>query len=56
MSRFCMTSIAKIFTTGRIQAVRLPMEFRCDVPEVFIRHDPITGDVVFRFFTDLPSA
>jgi len=51
-----MTSIAKIFTTGRSQAVSLPLEFRCDVPEVFIRHDPITGDVVFRFFTDLPSA
>ena len=45
-----MTSIAKIFTTGRSQAVRLPLEFRCDLPEVFIRHDPTTGDVVFRFF------
>ena len=41
-----MTSIAKIFTTGRSQAVRLPLEFRFDVPEVFIRHDPTTGDVV----------
>jgi antitoxin VapB len=37
---------AKIFTTGRSQAVRLPLEFRFDVPEVFIRHDPATGDVV----------
>jgi antitoxin VapB len=41
-----MTAIAKIFTTGRSQAVRLPLEFRFDVPEVFIRHDPATGDVV----------
>ena len=41
-----MTSTAKIFTTGRSQAVRLPLEFRFDVPEVFIRHDPTTGDVV----------
>lgn len=41
-----MTSTAKIFTTGRSQAVRLPLEFRFDVPEVFIRHDPATGDVV----------
>lgn len=41
-----MSSTAKIFTTGRSQAVRLPLEFRFDVPEVFIRHDPITGDVV----------
>ena len=41
-----MASTAKIFTTGRSQAVRLPLEFRFDVPEVFIRHDPTTGDVV----------
>ena len=41
-----MTTIAKIFTTGRSQAVRLPLQFRFDVPEVFIRHDPTTGDVV----------
>ena len=41
-----MSSTAKIFTTGRSQAVRLPFEFRFDVPEVFIRHDPTTGDVV----------
>jgi antitoxin VapB len=41
-----MSSTAKIFTTGRSQAVRLPLEFRFDVAEVFIRHDPATGDVV----------
>ncbi len=41
-----MNQTAKIFTTGRSQAVRLPLEFRFDVAEVFIRHDPITGDVV----------
>ena len=41
-----MSQTAKIFVTGRSQAVRLPLEFRFDVPEVFIRHDPITGDVV----------
>ena len=41
-----MSSVAKIFTTGRSQAVRLPLEFRFDVAEVFIRHDPATGDVV----------
>ena len=41
-----MSSTAKIFTTGRSQAVRLPLEFRFDVTEVFIRHDPATGDVV----------
>ncbi len=37
---------AKIFTTGRSQAVRLPVEFRFDTDEVYIRRDPDTGDVV----------
>lgn len=41
-----MRQTAKIFATGRSQAVRLPLEFRFDVPEVFIRRDPATGDVV----------
>lgn len=41
-----MQATAKIFTTGRSQAVRLPLEFRFDVVQVFIRHDPATGDVV----------
>jgi antitoxin VapB len=41
-----MQQTAKIFVTGRSQAVRLPLEFRFDVAEVFIRHDPATGDVV----------
>ena len=37
---------AKIFTTGRSQAVRLPAEFRFDTDEVYIRRDADTGDVV----------
>ena len=41
-----MQQTAQIFATGRSQAVRLPLEFRFDVAEVFIRHDPVTGDVV----------
>ena len=41
-----MSNTAKIFTTGRSQAVRLPMEFRFECGEVYIRRDPITGDVV----------
>ena len=41
-----MHQTAKIFMTGRSQAVRLPVEFRFDVDEVFIRRDPDTGDVV----------
>ena len=41
-----MQQTAKIFASGRSQAVRLPLEFRFDMSEVFIRHDPVTGDVV----------
>lgn len=41
-----MLQTAKVFVTGRSQAVRLPLEFRFDGPEVFIRRDPVTGDVV----------
>ena len=41
-----MLQTAKVFATGRIQAVRLPLEFRFDVAEVFIRRDASTGDVV----------
>lgn len=37
---------AKIFMTGRSQAVRLPAEFRFDTEEVYIRRDPQTGDVI----------
>ena len=35
-----MQQTAKIFATGRSQAVRLPLEFRFGVAEVFIRRDP----------------
>ena len=41
-----MPSIAKLFTTGRSQAVRLPKQFRFEGSEVFIRRDPNTGEVV----------
>ncbi len=41
-----MTSIAKIFVTGRSQAVRLPREFRFTENEVYIRRDEKTGDVI----------
>jgi len=37
---------AKLFTTGRSQAVRLPMEFRFEGTEVFVRRDPKSGDVI----------
>ncbi|MGO9513438.1 MAG: antitoxin [Steroidobacteraceae bacterium] len=41
-----MTDTAKLFITGRSQAVRLPREYRFEGEEVFIRRDPVTGDVV----------
>lgn len=41
-----MPQTAKIFTTGRSQAVRLPLEFRFDEKEVYIRRDAATGDVI----------
>ncbi len=37
---------AKLFTTGRSQAVRLPVDYRFEGTEVFIRRDPGTGDVI----------
>ena len=59
-----MTQVAKLFTNGRSQAVRLPAAYRFDTKEVFIRQDPITGDVILSrkpatwegFFTALQAA
>jgi hypothetical protein len=44
--RLTMSQTTKVFTTGRSQAVRLPAAFRFDTPEVFIRKDPVTGDII----------
>jgi antitoxin VapB len=41
-----MSETAKLFTTGRSQAVRLPKAFRFEGREVFIRRDPRTHDVI----------
>ena len=41
-----MSQIAKLFINGRSQAVRLPVAFRFDTKEVFIRRDPETGEVI----------
>lgn len=41
-----MEHTAKVFQTGRSQAVRLPAAFRFDTKEVFIRRDEATGDVI----------
>lgn len=41
-----MPQTAKVFKTGRSQAVRLPASFRFAGEEVYIRRDPGTGDVI----------
>jgi antitoxin VapB len=41
-----MSQVAKLFINGKSQAVRLPVAYRFDTKEVFIRRDPETGDVV----------
>ena len=37
---------AKVFMSGRSQAVRIPAEFRFASNEVYIRRDPKNGDVI----------
>lgn len=37
---------ARVFMTGRSQAVRIPLEYRFPTAEVYIRRDPRTGDVI----------
>ena len=59
-----MSQVAKLFINGRSQAVRLPVAYRFDAKEVFIRQDPETGDVILSrrpttwdgFFAALKSA
>ena len=59
-----MTEIAKLFKNGRSQAVRLPAAFRFDGDQVYIRRDPLSGDVILsakprsldRFFSALAKS
>ncbi len=37
---------AKVFMTGRSQAVRIPAEYRFHSSEVSIRRDPASGDLI----------
>ncbi len=37
---------AKVFATGRSQAVRIPADFRFRSKEVYVRRDPRNGDVI----------
>ncbi|WP_284947041.1 antitoxin [Acidisoma cladoniae] len=41
-----MTQVAKLFSNGRSQAVRLPAAYRFEGTEVFIRQDQESGDVI----------
>lgn len=41
-----MPTTAKLFRNGRSQAVRLPAEYRFEGSEVYVRRDPVTGDVI----------
>jgi len=41
-----MPRTAKLFRNGRSQAVRLPVEYRFEGAEVYIRRDSATGDVI----------
>jgi antitoxin VapB len=46
MTERCVAKVAKLFINGGSQAVRLPAEFRFSGDEVYVRRDPLTGDVV----------
>jgi antitoxin VapB len=37
---------ARVFMSGRSQAVRIPAQFRFPSKEVYIRRDPKNGDVI----------
>ena len=39
-------SKARVFYSGRSQAVRIPAEFRFKTDEVYVRRDPQSGDLI----------
>lgn len=43
-----MEVVAKVFSTGNSQAVRLPKAFRLDVSEVWLSKDDATGVITVR--------
>lgn len=46
---------AKVFMTGRSQAVRIPAHYRFKSKEVYIRHDPRTGEIILSERPQKPS-
>jgi antitoxin VapB len=47
-----VAKVAKLFINGGSQAVRLPAEFRFSGDEVYVRRDPLTGDVILSGKSD----
>ena len=45
-SPMAQISKAKVFYSGRSQAVRIPAEFRFTTNEVYVRRDPQSGDLI----------
>ena len=39
-------SKARVFMSGRSQAVRIPAEYRFTAEEVYVRRDPQSGDLI----------
>jgi antitoxin VapB len=46
---------ARVFRNGRSQAVRIPMEYRFKTDEVYIRHNPATGELILSETPPVPS-
>ncbi len=46
---------AKVFMTGRSQAVRIPAKYRFKSGEVYIRQDPTTGEITLSERPKQPS-
>ncbi len=46
---------AKVFMTGRSQAVRIPAQYRFKTDEVYIRQDPHTGEITLSERPKQPS-
>ncbi len=46
---------AKVFMSGRSQAVRIPARYRFKTDEVFIRQDPRTGEITLSERAKQPS-
>lgn len=43
-----MQNIAKVFTTGHSQAVRLPKAFRVNATEMWISKNEVTGEIILK--------